>query len=35
LWYLFAYTFYTPNWFSSSNYLHSNLVPLLWWFQLV
>jgi hypothetical protein len=33
--YFHVYMYYNPNWFISSNCLHSILVPFLWWFQLV
>jgi hypothetical protein len=29
------YMHYKPNWFISSTFLHSTLVPFLWWFQLL
>jgi hypothetical protein len=35
LWYFHVYMHYNPNWFISSIFLHSALVPFLWWFQLV
>jgi hypothetical protein len=34
LWYFHVYMYYNPNWFISI-FLHSTLVPFLWWFQLV
>jgi hypothetical protein len=30
-----VYMFYRPNWFMSSFFLLSVLVPFLWWFQQV
>jgi hypothetical protein len=33
LWYFHGYRHYNSNWFISSNFLHSTLVPFLWWFQ--
>jgi hypothetical protein len=30
LWYFYMYMYYNPNWFISSNFLHSTLVPFLW-----
>jgi hypothetical protein len=35
LWYFHIYMCYTPNWFISSNFLHSALLTFLQWFQLV
>jgi hypothetical protein len=35
LWYFHVYMYYNPNWFISSNFLHSILIPFLWWFQLI
>jgi hypothetical protein len=33
LWHLHVYMYYNPNWFVSSIFLLSTLVPFLWWFQ--
>jgi hypothetical protein len=33
LWYFHACMCYTHNWFISSNYIHSSLVPFLWWLK--
>jgi hypothetical protein len=30
LWYFHVYMYYNPNWFVSSNFLHSTLFPFLW-----
>jgi hypothetical protein len=30
LWYFLVCMYHNPNWFSSSNFLHSTLVPFLW-----
>jgi hypothetical protein len=30
LWYFYVYMHFKPNWFISSNFLHSTLVPFLW-----
>jgi hypothetical protein len=30
LWYFHVCMYYNPNWFISSNFLHSALIPLLW-----
>jgi hypothetical protein len=35
LWYFHEYMFYNLNWFISSIFLLSTLVPFLWWFQQV
>jgi hypothetical protein len=35
LWYFHVYMYFNPNWFISSSFLHSALVPFLGWFQLV
>jgi hypothetical protein len=34
MWHFHVYIYYNPNWFISV-FLFSNLVPFLWWFQLV
>jgi hypothetical protein len=31
LWCFHAYMYYNPNWFISSNPLHSSLVSFPWW----
>jgi hypothetical protein len=28
-----THMYYNPNWFISSNFLHSILVPFSWWFH--
>jgi hypothetical protein len=33
LFYFHVYMYCNPNWFLSSNFLRSTLVPLLWWFR--
>jgi hypothetical protein len=33
LWHFHVCKFYNPDWFISSVFLLSTLVPLLWWFQ--
>jgi hypothetical protein len=35
LWYFHVYMYYNPNWFVSPIFLHSTLVPFLWWLQTV
>jgi hypothetical protein len=30
LWYFPLFMYYNSNWFMSSNFLHSTLVPFLW-----
>jgi hypothetical protein len=35
LWYFHVCIYYNPNWFISSNFLHSTFIPFLWQFQLV
>jgi hypothetical protein len=32
-WYFHVYMYYNDNWFISSTFLHSTLVPFLWQFQ--
>jgi hypothetical protein len=32
LWHFHVYMYYNPNWFISSSFLFSTLVPFLWWF---
>jgi hypothetical protein len=32
LWYFHVHMYYNPNWFVSI-FLHSTLIPFLWWFQ--
>jgi hypothetical protein len=32
MWHFHVHMHYNPNWFSSSIYLLSALVPFLWWF---
>jgi hypothetical protein len=33
LWYFHVCMYHNTNWFISSIFLHSTLVPFLWWFQ--
>jgi hypothetical protein len=33
LWHFHVYIYYNPNWFISTIFLLSTLVPFLWWFQ--
>jgi hypothetical protein len=35
LWHFHVYMYYNPNWFIFSIFLHSTLLPSLWWFQLI
>jgi hypothetical protein len=34
-WHFHVCLYYNPNCFTSSIFLHSTLVPFLWWFQQV
>jgi hypothetical protein len=33
LWYFHVYMYYKSNWFTSCIFLHSTLIPFLWYFQ--